>query len=358
VRKTKGKTTGRGQAFLSTLLIALSLVALLLLSPSLAAGPPREGPPVAAQPREPASVSAVSQWDSGWGGLPAGFCRTMYHNLGVDPDDPEVVYAVDLWFRDTDGNYGINRRGYGGLGVGGAEPHEGAYWKNLEDDSIMVCRGAGDPAAGQVRVRVWIPDTTDAYVSPWTAIEPDRTRSFRHGLTAPVEELAVGLMFRGNKGIHHLGYGGLFVDSTLQEPRGAFWLNLTGTSVEVTRLQYDIEVDWVRVVVVRADPPDYDSGWQTLSLGENVFPHNLGWNPGAMLVRSECRSDLQAAGIHHIFAGGIDVDGSLQGTHMEQLKTDSLVVERWPDDQMCPEYRVRIWKLAVSVHVPLVLRNE
>lgn len=56
--------------------------------------------------------------------------------------------------------------------------------------------------------------------------------------------------------------------------------------------------------------------------------------------------------------GGIDVDGSLQGTHMEQLKPDSLVLQRWPNDRTCPEYRVRIWKRAISVYVPLVLTNE
>ena len=52
------------------------------------------------------------------------------------------------------------------------------------------------------------------------------------------------------------------------------------------------------------------------------------------------------------------MDSSLQGADIEQLKTDSLVLQRWPNDQTCPEYRVGIWKRAIFVYVPLALTNE
>jgi hypothetical protein len=329
----------------------LALASLPLPLPRLAASPPHPSPPDASEPRDLTSIAAVSRWDSRWVPLVPGDCRTLYHNLGGDPNE----YAVELWFRDTDGGLGINRRGYGGLGPQPAG--EGAYWRQLTSSRIMVCRGANDAAADQVRVHVWIPAATGAYVSPWKAIDPDKTRIFLHSLGIPVDQLAVGLWFKGGgEGVHHLGYGGLFVDAILQDERGAFWYNLTDTTVQVRRFPDDVDVEQVRVVVARADDPDFDTGWQNLSIGANVITHGLNRPPDAMLVRGECRSGQW--GIHQRYAGGIDLAGDQQGVHLKQVKSDSLTVLRWPNDTVCPEYRVRIWLRPTEVFLPLALRNR
>jgi hypothetical protein len=326
-------------------LLILGLASLPLPMPRLAASPPG-----ASEPRDLTSVAAVSRWDSRWVPLVPGDCRTLYHNLGGDPDD----YAVELWFRDTDGSLGINRRGYGGLDQQPAG--EGAYWRQLNSSRIMVCRGANDPAADQVRVHVWIPEATGAYRGPWRAIDPGNTLFFLHGLGIPANQLTVGLWFKGGgEGVHHLGYGGLFVDQMLQDLTGAFWHNLTSTTVQVTRFPDDVDVEQVRVVVARADNPDFDSDWQSISIGANVITHDLNWPPDAMLVRGECRSGQW--GIHQRYAGGIDMAGDRQGAHLKQVMGDSLTVLRWPDDTVCPEFRVRIWLLGRQTYLPLALHN-
>lgn len=326
-------------------LLIPALASLPLPMSRLAAGPPGES-----EPRDLAPVAAVSRWDSRWVSLVPGDCRTLYHNLGGNPDD----YAVELWFRDTDGSLGINRRGYGGLNHQPAG--EGAYWRQLNSSRIMVCRGANDPAADQVRVHVWIPKATGAYRSPWRAIDPGNTLFFLHGLGIPVDQLAVGLWLKGGgEGVHHLGYGGLFVDQMLQDERGAFWHNLTDSTVQVSRFPDDVDVEQVRVVVARADDPDFDSGWQSLSIGPNVITHDLDREPGTMLVRGECRSGQW--GIHQRYAGGIDMAGDQQGAHLEQVESDSLTVVRWQDDAVCPEFRVRIWLQPTQVFLPLALRH-
>ena len=330
--------------------VLTTLIAFLLLAPVLTAGPP--GHPLA---------PAATYFDSGWIPQPQNACQVISHNLGGSVDD----YAVEVLFLDTAvGGKGIHRRGYGGLDNAGSQ--EGAHWQRLTDSSIEVCRGANDPFVDSVRVRVSVPVPAGAvYDSGWTAINLNQTLTFPHNLGIPNTDLAVGLWFRdvgvGNIGIHHLGYGGL--DITPFQRRGAHWHHLTDNSVQVTRHATDNAIDEVRVVVVPATPPDYDSlialgGWQAVASGSAfTFNHGLSWGPDMLLARGECRSP--ALGIHQFYAGGNrHAITGWQGSAMQQLKPNSVQVARLLDDGTCPEIRVRIWRRSASAFLPAVQRNQ
>lgn len=335
---------------LSTLGLVLSLLALLLPVPGLAAG---------AGPEGAAAVTASTYYDSGWHNVAPGLpCLTLTHGLGGNPLD----YAVELEFLDTNDGLGINRFGYGGLDLPGPPPpppgRYGGHWEKLTASTIDLCRGDDDMAADRMRVRVWLPPTTPDYASPWTPINPGQTISFPHNLGVNRDDLSVGLWFRGTaRGIHHRGFGGLAI-SALQELHGAHWHHLTENGVQVTRHPADTNVEEVRVVVVQGDPPHYDSGWQNVVQAPipNLFTHNLNWNPNQLLVRGECWSPT--AGIHQWLAGGsVHWTEGAQGTHIQNLTNNSVQLFRWPNDTVCPKARIRIWRRAIRLYLPLVQRN-
>ena len=329
----------------------LALVVLLLLAGSATARP---SPPVtsATQPHAP----AASSWSSGWVSVTAGTCQVFTHSLGADPED----YALDLLFWDTNGNLGLNRRNYGGLEWGGN--WYGAYWQRLTANTIQVCRTADDNVADLVRVRLWIPDTIPDYDSGWTDINPGETITFSHSVGITATELSVGLWFSSTvRGIHHLGYGGLSVDAP-PELRGAYWHNLTNNWVRVTRRTDDTAVQQVRLVVVHGDPPNYDSGWQSINPGTIItLEHNLNRLPGLLLTRGECFSPtVGGPWIHQWFAGGdYSAFGGWQGTNMQNLTANTVQMARRANDFACPFVRVRIWapEPEYKVYLPLVLNN-
>lgn len=166
-------------------------------------------------------------------------------------------------------------------------------------------------------------------------------------------------------GIHNVGYGGLAVDG-LTELWGAHWDNLTTNTVQVFRHPHDPHVEQVRVVVIEADPAHYDSlaalgGWQSLAHGTTVFTHNLNWNPDLLLVRRECYSPTVSGrgGIHHWLAGGNHHwIGGWKGANLQNLTRNTVEVYRQPNDDICPEYRMRVWKRTPHIYLPLVVRGS
>jgi hypothetical protein len=341
-----------------SVLVATTVVALLLLAGTytvLASSAPlaRSTPNLTN-----ASISAAI-WSSGWQPINQGQTLTFNHNLGGDPDD----YAVELWFRDTDDGLGINRRYYGGVEANG--DWFGVYWENLTSDTIDVHRHDNDLVADQVLVRVWVVPTAPDWDSGWQSINQGQTVTFTHGLGITNTDLTVSLWFSGTtRGIHNYGYGGLAVDGP-QEQRGAHWHNLTTNTVQVTRHPHDTDVEQVRVLVVHGASPHYDSlvdrgGWQPIAPGTAfTFTHNLNWNPSMLLVRGECYSSTVGdPGIHQWFAGGNhDWFVGWQGTNLQNLTGNTVEVFRQPDDQVCPQVRVRIWKRSTQVYLPFVLKN-
>jgi hypothetical protein len=307
------------------------------------------------------SISAAS-WSSGWQSINQGQTLTFNHNLGGDPDD----YAVELWFQDTNDGLGINRRGYGGVEANGN--WFGAYWENLTSTTIDVHRHANDLVADQVLVRVWVVPTTPDWDSGWQNINQGQTITFNHSLAITSTDLTVGLWFSGTtRGIHHHGFGGLAIDGP-EELHGAHWQNLTDNTVKVIRHPDDTDVEQVRVVVVHGDPPHYDSlvalgGWQGIAAGTKfTFEHDLNWNPSMMLVRGECYSStVGGPGIHQLLVGGSVKNWPLRqgakGANIQGLTANTVEAYRWPNDDVCPQVRVRIWKRSRQIYLPVVLKN-
>jgi len=297
-----------------------------------------------------------ASWSSGWVPITAGSSIVFNHNLGGDPNN----YAVDLWFRDTDGLFGINRRGYGEIEVNGQ--WIGAHWQNLTSNTVTVVRGTDDGSADLVRVTVWEQTTTPDYDSGWTAIAPGETVTFSHSLGITATDLSVRLWFSGTaRGIHHFGLGGLEISGIQSQMVGAHWFNLTDNTVQVTRNADDTDIEQVRVTVNEPPAPDYDSlvalgDWASLSVGQgHVFAHNLNWPPELLLVRAECRSP--ADGIHQRFAGGFHGETGFQGADTRDLTANTVTLFRWPQDTVCPEARITVWKQASRVYVPVVMKN-
>jgi len=197
--------------------------------------------------------------------------------------------------------------------------------------------------------------------------EAGRTITFAHSLGQTSTDLTVGLWFSSTVGsIHHFSYGGLVQSGPLL--LGAYWHNLTDNTVRVTRLADDKNVDQVRVVVTRGDPPAYDSlldrgGWQSVAPGASVTcTHNLGVSPELLLVRSECLSPDPALGIHQAFAGG-EYDERIsgwQGSNVQNLTENSVTVYRHAQDTVCPQVRVVVYGPSVEfrLYLPLVVKQH
>ncbi len=312
----------------------------------------------------PSAVSSSeTEWSSGWVTISQGEQRTFTHTLGALGLPPEA-YAVEMWFQDTDGGQGINRRYYGGVEINGdPNPARGAHWQNLTTNTIQVSRALNDDVADMVNVRVWRvspavpPDGND---SGWMNIGPGTMITFPHNLGITATDLTVGLWFSNPvRGIHHFAYGGLTIDPT-PGTMGAFWHHLTSNTVQVTRYPSDTAVLQVRVTVVRGAPPSFDSGWLTIAQDEQrVIPHDLNWNTDMLLVRGECQTDT--LGIHQRFAGGDHTGtapgGAMRGANLENLTITSVVAYRRGEDGVCGEFRVRIWKRSAYLYLPAVLRD-
>lgn len=308
----------------------------------------------------PSAVSSsATEWSSGWVTISQGELRTFTRTLGALGLPPEA-YAVELWFQDTDGSRGINRRYYGGVEINGnADPMRGAHWQNLTTDTIQVFRQPNDDVADMINVRVWKAPAPD-FQSEWTNIAPGTTITFHYDLPVTANDLTVGLWFsNAARGIHHYAYGGLTLDPT-PGTMGAFWHHLTNNTVRVTRFPSDTAVPQVRVVVQHGTPPSFDSGWLTIAQDERLaITHDLNWNPDLLLARGECRAPQ--LGIHHLFAGG-DHAGTAPGTAMrganlENLTITSVVAYRRGQDEVCGDFRVRIWKRSEYTFLPIVINN-
>jgi hypothetical protein len=94
--------------------------------------------------------------------------------------------------------------------------------------------------------------------------------------------------------------------------------------------------------------PAYDSGWQSIKQGETItLTHNIGGNPDSYVV------DLQfmslGGNVHHEGYGGKVEGGQVypitlwMGAWWQRLTEESIQVQRYKDDDVCPGVRVRIW---------------
>jgi len=337
----------------------LALLVLFLVASSVAAGPPAARSTIQTRPGLAGGAAAArTAWSSGWVPINQGQTLSFTHDLGRAPEE----YGVELWFRDTDGGMGINRYGYGGLEASGVL--YGAHWQNLTSNTIQVYRQPGDTAADMIRILVWVPPTTPGFDSGWTGIDPGQTLTFNHDLAITDTDLTVAVWFSGTLGIHHYAYGGLAIDAPTAL-RGAYWRNLTNTSVQVTRYADDTDAEQIRVTVTQTPTPDYDSlaalgAWQSIAPGTVfTFTHGLAWNPDMLLVRGECYDPTPGGlGIHHQYAGGNhDSTAGWQGTYIRNLTRNTVTIARQTNDTVCPQSRVVIIRRRVQTYLPFVLRS-
>ena len=311
----------------------LALAALLLFAGNVVASDPTS-------PSDAAALQDITSWSSGWVDIAPGTAITFTHNLGGNPDE----YAVDLWFRDTrKPGFGVHHRAYGGMDVAGQR--HGVHWQNLTDTSISVVRQADDVAAGQVRLRIWIPDSSD-YDSDWVDIQSGQVITLTHNLGGSVNEYTVGIKLRdtspGGLGVHQYAIGGLEAGGVFH---GVAWQNLTDATIRVLRFGGDPSAHQVRVSITRPDPPDRDSGWVDVTRGEaRMFTHDLGGNPNGYVVRTSTRSVTPGGpGINARAAGGLEIGGQFYGANWENLSDTSINVFRRPHDVFADQVRLRIW---------------
>ncbi|MBN1955105.1 MAG: hypothetical protein JW900_08665 [Anaerolineae bacterium] len=332
------------------------LLLALVCAVSVAAGPLSPVKPPEFQLPRPNAV-----WGTAWVPILRGQTLTFTHNLGGDPDD----YAVELLFLDLDDGMGINRAYYGGMEVNGQ--WYGAHWENLTSNTIQVYRHTDDTAADLIRLRVWGPLDPPDYDSGWLDVSQGETITLSHGVGVTATDLTVGLWFSGTvRGIHQFGFGGLGVDGP-QQMLGAHWQNLTDSTVEVIRHPNDTDVEQVRMIVVHGTEPDYDSleelgDWQDVAAGDvYTFTHNLNWSPNMLLIRGECYDSSGMRGIHMLFAGGNHDwfnGGQYQGVHLQNITGNSVTVFRQPEDEFCPQVRLRIWKRSLMIYLPLLNKES
>jgi hypothetical protein len=325
--------------------LLVSLVIVSALADSQAQGQP-----------EPATASVLATpggyllhgppaYDSGWVDLRPNSWLTLEHNVGGDPDD----YVVDLqfwdWHAGSDG-IGVHHWQYGS---DIATEGNGARWLSLTNSSIDIRAGAGgvaDEFVEAARVRIWVAPPAD-YDSGWQAVDPGEDKLFRHNLGGSRQDYVVDLQFKNTDiaayGVHHDHYGGQNWDGVITE--GAYWHNLTRSSIQVHRYAGDGTTHEVRVRIWRRPNPAFDSGWVAIT-DEISLAHSLGgpWNDTVVDLQFKDTDD--GYGVNQFGYGGDTVFGAVteyHGAYWTNLNGTEIQVHRGADDLAADQVRVRIW---------------
>lgn len=336
--------------------VVVLAVLLMFSGDTRAANPDRDRFILSQNPGFPPSTpESAIVFGSGWMAINRGETITLTHDLGGNPDD----YAVQLWFWDIDGGFGVNRRAYGGLEAGG--DYYGAAWQRLTSSIIQVYRHTNDTMADMVRVSIWrsVPDVQ--YCSGWGVVNPGDSLHISHNLGGNPNNYTVSLWFKqltgqgGQRplGANHHAYGGMEDQGVRQ---GAYWHNLDADSVDITRLPDDTFADQVRVCVAVSDEPDYNSGWVALGQEQTrTLSHDLNHNVNRYVVRMEFRdSDPDGLGTHIRSMGGNAVGDQFVGANWQSLTDTTIDVYRCANDWAADQVRVRIWYRPVRVYLPVV----
>lgn len=184
-----------------------------------------------------------------------------------------------------------------------------------------------------------------AYDSGWAWITAGSPLTLNHNLGGDRDDYVVDLIFRRLEGAHHLSYGADWVGD---DPKGAYWYDLTTTQIRVLRVAGDNYVVQVRVRIWVVPHADADSGWHAIEFPEFLeFHHDLGGNTDDYLVYLEAKN---AAGVHHLFYGSQysrDDVGNLRGRGFSWclLTSERITVRRPPSDLAADQVRVRIWRV-------------
>lgn len=296
-------------------------------------------------------------FDSGWIFLEPGEERTLLHFLNLAPHN----LFVTLDFNESGG---ITNRFVGGIDfgtqpyAGSAGDQMGAYWHDLDLNSIKVTRLQDDALVDLLRLRIWIVDEIPDYTSNWTVLTGSQL--FYHYLGGNIDDYVVDIMFYdspGTLGVHQFAYGGrdlghgAFWTSDLRF--GAYWSNLTNDHIYINRRSDDVSADSVLVRIWVVPQVVYDSGWVNIAQGQLItLNHDIGGNP------EDYRVDLtfKAAGLgglNQCYLGGNDLGdqasyppGSVNdrvGAYWGGLDPSIIKVRRRQEDHCAEQVRVRIW---------------
>ncbi len=314
-------------------------------------------------------------YDSGWFAMNPNTSHIFTHNIGGNPED----YRVDMEFKSDVSTWGINQCYYGGTDFhekspwpGGYENDQmGAYWRNLDYNSISVYRLPEDAAcADQVRIRIWNfwTPTRPNYDSGWKPVNPGTSNLFPTNLGGDPDSFLIDLQFKDNSplfgiGIHQRALGGM--DWTAGEEMGGFyqfWTGSPGTNgIILDRREGDTQADSMRARIWQMPKPAFDSGWlgfgspSTLQCDTTTYTihcdHNLGADPRDFLVDLQFKNSIGL--INNTGYGGYEVTyglsldyGHRMGAYWQALDENTITITRRADEPYIELARVRIWTLA------------
>jgi hypothetical protein len=186
-----------------------------------------------------------------------------------------------------------------------------------------------------------VPDA-QAWSSGWEIIAPGQTITLVHNLGGTAEDYLVQLWFldlpAGGLGIHVFGYGGI---EAAGANYGAYWQNLTATTIEVVRMADDTTADRVRVWIWTPRLAEQQcSEWSDIDQGDFfTFLHNLGGDAGDYTV-SLLFKDTDTGRIHHQGYGGLEVAGERRGAYWRSLDTQFVAAYRYTHDPYADQVRL------------------
>ncbi len=187
----------------------------------------------------------------------------------------------------------------------------------------------------------------DSWASGWVTINQGQTLTFNHNLGGDPGLYSVELWFcdvcsGSSTNIHNIAYGGLQRGSARE---GAYWSNLTESSIQVTRNNADDYAHQVRLRLWQPDPPDYDSGWVNITAGQPLLlTHNLGGDANDYVVGIKFRNSTGGMGIHHYAFGGMYTGGALVGGAWQNLTNTTIQALRFGGDNSMDSVRVTIFR--------------
>jgi hypothetical protein len=273
---------------------------------------------------------AKPSYDSGWLAFAQNEIKILTHNLGGNIND----YVVDMQFRDDWGKE-INQAFFGCRDLDTV----GATWDKLTTSSIRIYRGSSDVKCEEIRVRIWKIERAN-FDSGWLNIAQGQTLNLAHNIGGSSDDYVVYLEFKDNEsyGIHQRSYGGSHYNPV---SIGAYWSNLSSSTIGVFRSPDDLGADQIRVRIWKANHPDYDSGWQAAGI-ETAFNHNLGgpWNDYVVDLQFK---DIEVYGVNHRFYGG-GLSAYDQGAYWKGLNGSQVYAYRQNSAPHIDQVRVRIWK--------------
>jgi hypothetical protein len=181
-----------------------------------------------------------------------------------------------------------------------------------------------------------------------------------HNLGGDTDDYVVDMQYKTSdiNGINLRYYGGADFGANpapghIENDRvGAYWRDLTDTSISVYRRPEDTYAPEVRIRIWVDPFPSWDSGWVSLTPGAAAatLNHGLGGDADEYVVDMQYRSG--GSGVNQRYYGGADFgatsfSGSREdervGLYWRTLNNASITLFRRAEDNYATEVRIRIW---------------